>query len=62
LKEVISINSNTLSFEFGACDRFGIDPYIQFQRPREWRRSIVGYHLGKNAIEAMYAYDKHPPK
>lgn len=62
LQDVIKILSNALALEFGACDRFGIDPYIEFSRPREWRKATTGYHLGKNCIDMMYQYDKNPPK
>lgn len=60
--DTIRILSNALAIEFGACDRFGIDPYVEFHRPREWRKALVGYHLGKSSIDNMRDYDKHPPK
>lgn len=58
----IKILSNSLALEFGACDRFKIDPYIEFTRPREWRQTLVGYHIGKSCIDTMRDYDKNPPK
>lgn len=63
LESVIKITSNTVSMEFDACAAFGIDPYIQFQRSREWRRAIVGKHVGKQAVESMKLHDmKLKPK
>lgn len=54
------IESNTVAMEFGACAMFGIDPFIEFGRPREWRQATVGYSVGKQAVDAMRLHDTKP--
>lgn len=39
---------------------FGIDPHDYFQRPREDRKVLVGYFIGRRALDAMYAHDTRP--
>lgn len=49
-----------LATEFAACDRFGIDPFIQLTRPRDARMALVGYHVGRSTLDNLYSYDTRP--
>lgn len=49
-----------MAVEFAACERFGIDPIAQLERPRDERMAVAGYHVGRNMIDAMFAHDSKP--
>jgi len=54
------MESNQLAVEFAACERFGIDPFIQIYRPREERKALAGYHTGRNTLQSMCDHDTKP--
>lgn len=60
LKSKFKIDGNTLATEFSACERFGLDPIEHLKRPRDERKAVVGYHMGQNMIDVMYAFDSRP--
>lgn len=60
LKSKVSTSSNTLAMEFAACERFGIDPLVAMQRPRDERIAITAYHAGKSAMDTIYAHETKP--
>lgn len=54
----IHSEDSTLWAEFQACIDLGIDPDIEFAKPRESRMLITGGTIAHRAIVAMRKYDE----
>lgn len=58
LKSIFQVDVDTLSIELSVCAEFGIDPARYFEKPRDERKGMCGWFVGKYSVDAMREYDR----